>query len=571
MPSVYDCDAESLARSYNALDPNTVHAAWLSLLANMKPGLACDIGAGSGRDANWLAAQGWDVIAVEPSAAMRAQAVVNSHPNVTWLDDSLPDLNQLRALGHRFDLVLISAVWMHVPRSARERAFRRISDLIKPGGLLVMTLRHGRDEEENRQRGFYPVSAEEVLNFAQRRALIRAVQDQRADKLRQHIDWTTLAFTMPDDGTGGLPLLRHIIVNDDKSASYKLGLLRVLTRIAEGAPGIVLNRTDDYVDIPLGIVGLYWLRQYLPLTIQHKIPHHGNVARGYGFAKSAFYRLSELSQHDLIIGAYWPEADAGILTQAIRDACRNITDMPVRYISWPGKSGQSVFEVDWRTFRRKPGPLVICPEYLQAFGVFRMPVAVWQTLGQYACWIEPAIIREWVALTDGWAVREGARTETHLFNWPEHRRDTGIPRQRLDAVRQAGEVVHCVWSNRIPKVPHIDHCLPWARWLNNDLWNLLPAHAEVNISKGDKLPTADALHIARERIQHWWQRAYLDSEYRSRFLLEAQVSLPLLGDTPSVDAIYQGILHQRARLKSDQQLSEWNWAVPRRHQSQEPS
>jgi hypothetical protein len=37
-----------------------------------------------------------------------------------------------------------------------------------------------------------------------------------------------LALRLPDDGTGALPLLRHIIFNDDKSSTYKLALLRVL-------------------------------------------------------------------------------------------------------------------------------------------------------------------------------------------------------------------------------------------------------------------------------------------------------------------------------------------------------
>ena len=41
---------------------------------------------------------------------------------------------------------------------------------------------------------------------------------------------------------GDLRVLRHIIVNDDKSASYKPGLVRTLLRVAEGAPGMVLIR-----------------------------------------------------------------------------------------------------------------------------------------------------------------------------------------------------------------------------------------------------------------------------------------------------------------------------------------
>jgi hypothetical protein len=42
------------------------------------------------------------------------------------------------------------------------------------------------------------------------------------DQLRGHVSWETLVFTMPDDGTGSLPILLHIIVNDNKAASGPL-------------------------------------------------------------------------------------------------------------------------------------------------------------------------------------------------------------------------------------------------------------------------------------------------------------------------------------------------------------
>ncbi|MEQ8838624.1 MAG: class I SAM-dependent methyltransferase, partial [Lacipirellulaceae bacterium] len=239
--SVYNREATRLSSQYGSVDPARVHSQWADSLADQNPGFACDIGAGSGRDANWLAGKGWDVIAVEPSAGMRELAMPKSHPNVTWLDDSLPELSRLRALGHRFDLVLLSAVWQHLPPGQRERAFRILTELLKPGGTLVITLRHGSDERENRERGFHPVSAAELAVFAQRRAVVMRDPITQPDQTRAHVQWETVVFQIPDDGTGSLPLLRHIIVNDNKSASYKLGLLRVLTRIAESAPGVVMR------------------------------------------------------------------------------------------------------------------------------------------------------------------------------------------------------------------------------------------------------------------------------------------------------------------------------------------
>jgi SAM-dependent methyltransferase len=555
----YNQHAAALCDQYNAIQADTVHRSWVADHLPDKPGFACDIGAGSGRDAKWLASKGWDVVAVEPSSEMRKLSMGQSHPRVTWLDDALPRLDKLRALGHRFDLILLSAVWMHVPPGARERAFRILSELLKPSGVLVITLRHGSNEQENIERGFYDVSADEVLEYAKRRAVALTDSFSESDQARSHISWKTLVFTMPDDGTGCLPLLRHIIVNDDKSSSYKLGLLRVLTRIAESAPGIVVNRTDDFVDIPLGIVGLFWLKQYMPLLLTHNIPQHPNPRQGYGFAGDAFYRLDKISNYDLRVGASFDAEHGDLVTCAIRDACRNITKMPANYITYPGQN-RPVFAFEWKTVRANRKAVTLSKPYLLGFGTFRVPAQLWQTLGQYACWLEPAILREWSGLTRGWGLSDYKSTDMHVFDWEESRRDTGIAASRVTALQNVGIDVPCVWSARKVKAPHIDHCFPWARWLNNDLWNLLPAGATVNSSKGDKLPSAYAMSDAHDRITYWWQHAYVDSPLKEKFLLEAGSSLPKLVDgEPGLEDIYTAMLHQRARLKADQQLVEWTF------------
>ena len=148
----YSANAATLASRYNSLNPETLHTSWSRFIPD-NPGIALDIGAGSGRDANWLAEKGWDVIAVEPCKQFRELAKQGCHANVIWQADELPELKNLRTAGHRFNLILLSAVWMHVPVNKRERAFRIISELLAPGGILVFALRHGNDEQENLDRG----------------------------------------------------------------------------------------------------------------------------------------------------------------------------------------------------------------------------------------------------------------------------------------------------------------------------------------------------------------------------------------------------------------------------------
>jgi SAM-dependent methyltransferase len=553
----YDNNAKQLVDHYDSMSADAVHGGWLGEHLPKTPGFACDIGAGSGRDANWLAGNGWDVIAVEPSREMRDLAQAQSHANVTWLDDALPGLEKLRRLGHRFDLVLLSAVWMHVPPTKRERAFRVVSELLKPSGVLVITLRHGSDEVENKERGFLQVSAGELMSFAKQRALAVTGRSSESDHSRSHVDWETIIFTMPDDGTGSLPLLRHVIVNDDKSSSYKLGLLRVLTRIAEGAPGVVSLRTHEYVEIPLGLVALYWLKQYKPLLLNHKIPQHPNTRQGYGFAGDDFYRLDQVSSYDLRIGAQFSSEFAPVIVGAIRDAAKNIVEMPAHYITYPGQN-RPIFESARSSVRKTNKPITLSLEFLSSFGTFRIPANLWDTFGHYACWLEPAILQEWAGLTQGWGISEYRSADLSMFEWEEGRRDTSVAARRVDTLRAEGAPIACVWSATTPKKPQIDHCFPWSRWMNNDLWNLMPASAAVNLSKGDKLPSAFTMADAQVRIIDWWHRAYMDSPLRGRFIMEAGGSLPrLVEGEPELDDLYQAMLHQRARLKADQQLVEW--------------
>ena len=553
----YDNNADTLSERYLALAPDDVHATWAeSVLAGKNPGLACDIGAGSGRDANWLAEKGWEVIAVEPSRGMRERGRQRSHPRVSWLDDRLPGLKRLRSLGHRFDLILVSAVWMHLAPGTRERAFRVLSDCLRPGGTLVITLRHGNDEVENRERGFHAVSAEELLALARRRALVLTQRSLDADKVREALEWETLVFTLPDDGTGSLPLLRHIIVNDDKAASYKLGLLRVLTRLAEGASGLASQPDEDWVEIPLGAVGLFWIKQYKALLLDHRLRQHPARRVGYGFAKDAFYGLGQVSGYDLRVGAGISGDRAKLVNQAIADACLNITAMPVRYITWPGQR-DPVFDFDRQRRPRIGDHLLITPEYLASFGRLRIPARIWQTLGQYACWLEPAILHEWRDMNMAWNVGEPHAADFGVFAWEEGHRDTRIAWDRYSDLKESGRQIQCTWTGQRIRRANMDHCFPWARWFNNDLWNLLPTGASVNREKRDRLPAAQVLRDAESRLLGWWEEAYLESPYQERFWLEARTSLPLVTEASSLTDLFGAVQLQRARLKADQQLAEW--------------
>lgn len=189
--------ADALVRRYESISFEEVHATVLHLLPE-RPGQALDIGAGTGRDAAALAAMGHRVVAVEPTPEFRARArELHPSPGIEWLDDSLPGLTSLAGREGAFDLILSSAVWMHLDAGQRRQAMPNAARLLRPGGVLVLSLRHGPVPKGRRM---FDVTAEETVDLARTEGLDLLLQvDRQASPRRQPgVSWTRLAFRRPD-------------------------------------------------------------------------------------------------------------------------------------------------------------------------------------------------------------------------------------------------------------------------------------------------------------------------------------------------------------------------------------
>jgi SAM-dependent methyltransferase len=191
----YAEEAEEPFKLYESIPAADAHRAVLHLIPTA-PGSILDIGSGTGRDAAWFAAQGHRVVAVEPTDAMRIPATtLHPSPRIEWLDDSLPDLALLRARDERFDLVMLSAVWMHLDAEQRRQAMPNLAALVRAGGVMIMKVRHGPVPEGRRM---FEVSPEETIELAQTQGLhpvlnVRTESNQEANR-RAGVTWTNLAF-----------------------------------------------------------------------------------------------------------------------------------------------------------------------------------------------------------------------------------------------------------------------------------------------------------------------------------------------------------------------------------------
>jgi SAM-dependent methyltransferase len=197
-----------------------------------------DLGAGSGRDAAWFAAKGFQVLAVEPAAGMRAEGQRRHGAlPIQWLDDRLPALAATIKLGVAADIVNLGAVWMHLASEEDRRpAFRKVVSLTRSGGVILISLRKKPFDDV---RTFKSTTVYDIECLARGHGLVVArVACVRDGMGRGDVSWDCIALRLPHDGTDALPLLRHVILNDSKSTTYKLALLRSLCRAAESAAGM---------------------------------------------------------------------------------------------------------------------------------------------------------------------------------------------------------------------------------------------------------------------------------------------------------------------------------------------
>src|ERR1035437_2100578 len=129
----------------------------LSVLQLPTGSVALDLGCGGGRDAIYLAQNGFIVTGIDVSSAaieVATRRAQESGASVTWL---VGDVLDLPFTNQAFDLVTDRACFHHIADSDRPGYVQEVSKILKPGGFLVI-----RGSSYSRDDSFYGVTEKSI-------------------------------------------------------------------------------------------------------------------------------------------------------------------------------------------------------------------------------------------------------------------------------------------------------------------------------------------------------------------------------------------------------------------------
>lgn len=111
------------------------------------------------------------------------------------LDDVLPELEVVLSRLQQFDVIMLSAVWMHLDERERSIGMPGVTSLLAPEGVMVLSLRH---RPVPKGRRMFQVSGDETIELARQQGLRPALNVQtesiQASNRAAGVTWTRLAF-----------------------------------------------------------------------------------------------------------------------------------------------------------------------------------------------------------------------------------------------------------------------------------------------------------------------------------------------------------------------------------------
>lgn len=112
----------------------------VELVAPLAPGRAIDLGCGTGRNALWLARQGWHVTGVDGSSVGLEMALTSAAAAGVDLMTVEAELTNYVPTPGSFDLVVVANI--HLRSDVRDAFYERAREALAPGGHLYVSGHH---------------------------------------------------------------------------------------------------------------------------------------------------------------------------------------------------------------------------------------------------------------------------------------------------------------------------------------------------------------------------------------------------------------------------------------------
>lgn len=154
-------------------------------LRGLTPGRAADLGAGEGRNAIWLAEQGWEVVALDFSPVGLEKARELAERRGVEIGTRVADLTSDELEADAYDLVVIA--YLQLSAEALTPIHRMAARALRPGGT-VLVVGHDADNLEHGVGG--PQDPSVLLTVEQVVTDLEAegLTVQRTDQVKREVD-----------------------------------------------------------------------------------------------------------------------------------------------------------------------------------------------------------------------------------------------------------------------------------------------------------------------------------------------------------------------------------------------
>lgn len=339
--------------------------------------------------------------------------------------------------------------------------------------------------------------------------------------------------------------LNTIIERDSTDTTYKYALLRGVSEICQHYTHF-MEFKNGRVWFPLGLLVEKWLLYYYPIFahpsfIPQKPSERDLEKPGYKIAfRRQFNKITSYYEDKGGFSVFYSDFRRGHIPHDINDELLEllkklryaITRYPMKHLGYSvTREHYTVFDFNrGGIIRRQP----VTPELvIEKFGKFSISKEYFEIFNLFGGFIsgEHSILNKWAEFTVN---SDKTRRLTHekmldiLTRQPITDREVNDIFRIFESLLFEKGYLECVWSGKKIKSKselHIDHVIPFSVWRNNDLWNLLPTHRDINVKKRDFIPSPKLLKERQITILKYW------TEIRSQFLerFDSEIRLSLIG------------------------------------------